>query len=65
MAEWKKYRKAALQEMRPYIPGEDTSGWSISEKDTLELGGMVGRDDVGSKWYVSKGFYENNYELAE
>lgn len=65
MSKWKKYRKAALQEMRQYIPGEDTTGWSISEKDTLEPGGMVGRDDIGSKWYVSKDFYEKNYELAE
>ena len=62
---YKNYRKKSIQPMRPYVPGEDTTGWSISEKDTLELGGMVAKDDVGSKWYVSKDFFEKNYEIAE
>ncbi len=62
---YKNYRKKALQPMRPYVPGEDTTGWSISEKDTPELGGMVAKDDTGSKWYVSKEFFEKNYEIVE
>ena len=65
MSEFKNYRKTAIQKMRPYVEGEDTTGWSISERDTLEKGGMVATDDVDSIWYVSKGFFEKNYELVE
>ena len=63
--DFKNYQKTAIQPMRPYVPWEDTTGWSISEKDTLELGGMVAKDDVGSQWYVSKDFFEKNYELVD
>ena len=51
--------------MRPDVTGEDTTGWSISERDTLEVGGMVATDDVDSIWYVSKDFFEKNYELVK
>ena len=62
---WKKYRKAALQEMRPYEVGEDLTGMSISKEDTPELGGMIARgSDNGACWYVSKGFFEKNYEVV-
>lgn len=60
---YKEYQKTGTQLMRPYIEGEDTTGWSISESDTLEVGGMVAtdRNKVGSMWYVSKKFFEENY----
>lgn len=50
--------------MRPYIVGENLTGITISEKDTPELGGYVAvsGDD---KWYVSKDYFNANYELAE
>ena len=65
MKNWKFYKKTAVQEMRPYIPGEDLTGVSVSERDTPELGGMIARGaDDGALWYVSKGFFEANYELA-
>lgn len=60
---WERYRKTAEQEMRPYVPGEDLTGVSVSEKDTPERGGMIARGaDDGALWYVSKRFYEENYE---
>jgi len=61
----KNYRKKGVQLMRPYIPGEDLKGVSISERDTPEEGGMIaiGRDD-GARWYVSKTFFNDNYELV-
>ena len=65
MDTFKYYRKTALQRMRPYVPGENTNGWSISGKDMLEVGGMVAVDDTGSTWYVSKDFFNENYELVE
>ena len=65
MGEFKNYRKTALQKMRPYVTGENTDGWSISDKDKLEVGGMVAIDDIGSMWYVSKNFFNENYEVVE
>jgi len=65
MGKYKRYTKKGVQLMRSYILGEDTTGWSISEKDTLEIGGMVAKDDVGSYWYVSKEFFDANYKEAE
>ena len=52
--------------MRPYIPGEDLRGVSVSEQDTPEEGGMIamGADD-GAMWYVSKTFFNLNYEQAQ
>lgn len=59
---FREYRKIHTQTMRPYVPGEDTTGWSISGKDTLEIGGMVATDEFGSYWYVSKEYFKKNYE---
>ena len=61
---WKFYRKTAIQEMRPYILGEDLSGVSVNKEDTPELGGMIARNDDNNdnRWYVAKDFFEKNYE---
>ena len=58
------YRKKATQRMRPYVPGEDMTGISVSSGDVLEEGGMVAvnRDNPTDRWYVSKEFFEANYE---
>lgn len=63
---YKNYRKKTIQQMRPYIPGEDLTGVSVSKEDTPELGGMIaiGADNQ-ALWYVSKRFYEENYELVD
>ena len=63
---WKKYKKTAAQEMRPYIPGENLTGVSVAEEDTPELGGMIARGaDNGALWYVSKVFFEQNYKSKD
>ena len=63
---YKKYIKTAIQEMRPYIPGEGLTGVSLSEKDTPEEGGMLAIDrSDGSRWYVSKDFYQKNYKQVK
>ena len=61
---WKKYRKTAIQEMRPYIPGEDLSNISVSKEDIPEEGGMIARNakNPNDQWYVAKDFFEENYE---
>jgi len=35
------YRKASTQPLRPYVPGEDLTGVSVSEQDTPAEGGMT------------------------
>lgn len=49
--------------MRPYVPGEDLTGVSVSEVDTPEEGGMVARnpEDYNDQWYISKAYFEQNY----
>lgn len=53
--------------MRPYVPGEDLTGISVSDQDTPELGGMIARnaDNHKDQWYIAKDFYEKNYKIAE
>jgi len=63
MSEYKDYIKPAVQPMRPYVPGEDLSGVSVSDQDVPELGGMIARnpDNHNDKWYVAKAFFDNSY----
>lgn len=61
-AEWDYYLKTEKQAMRPYIPGENMDGISVSENDIPQEGGMIARDiESGDKWYVSKEYFEKNY----
>lgn len=61
---WKNYRKKNLQEMRPYIPGEDLTGIAVNKEDIPKLGGMIARNSKNyeDKWYIAKKFFEDNYE---
>lgn len=64
---WKRYRRTGLSEMRPYVPGEDLTGVSVSDADkalpTLE-GGMIARNPKNHNdlWYVAKDYFEANLE---
>lgn len=60
---WKSYKKVALQEMRPYVLGEDLSGISVNSEDIPEQGGMVARNSSNPKdqWYIAKQFFGENY----
>ena len=60
------YRKKGVTEMRPYVPGEDLSGVSVSETDTPEEGGMIARNakNHDDQWYVAKQYFEDNYNAA-
>lgn len=70
MSEFKFYRKKQLQEMRPYVPGEDMGDISVSAPDqrlpSLD-GGMIARNpqNHADQWYVAAKFFADNYELAE
>jgi hypothetical protein len=58
--------KTAVQEMRPYIPGEDLTGISVSPEDKPEFGGMIARnsENHADQWYVSKKFFRKNYKTS-
>lgn len=60
---WNKYYKTAIQEMRPYVPGEDMTCISVSPEDVPEDGGMIARnkDNHADQWYVAKDFFRRNY----
>lgn len=64
MSEWRLYeRKRSFSEMRPYEPGEDLTGISVSKQDTPEEGGMIARngDNFDDQWYVGKAYFEKNF----
>lgn len=68
--EWKKYRKRGLAEMREYIEGEDLAAQGITINlvvDHPEKGGMIARNprDHSDQWYVSKSYFDMNFELEE
>ena len=63
--QYENYRKKTIQRMRPYIPNEDLTGVSVSKEDTPEEGGMIAIGyDNGALWYVSRQFFNENYELV-
>jgi hypothetical protein len=65
MSDFKNYRKKNLQSMRPYIPGEDMSGISVSPEDNVSIGGMIAINPANEddKWYVAKDFFDSNYHM--
>jgi hypothetical protein len=65
--ELKYYRKKGLQQMRPYVLGENLTGISVNKEDTPEFGGMIAVNPKNpeDKWYIAKKFFEDNYELAD
>lgn len=58
----KRYRKTGVQDMRSYEVGEDLTNVSVSDKDTPGEGGMIAIGADGALWYVSKAFFDANYE---
>lgn len=67
---FKKYRKKNIAEMRPFIIGEETGWFKMSQEDIVnghpKEGDMIGRDPANhnDQWLVSKEFFEDNYEEA-
>lgn len=67
MSEFKQYRKSQLAEMRPYVPGENTDGVSMSVEDadagSPKEGDMIARNPENHKdeWLVSAAFFAKNY----
>ena len=59
---FKRYKREGTTLMREYVPGEDLTGVSISDRDkalpSLD-GGYIAKDDEGSTWYVSPTDFES------
>ena len=70
MSEWKQYKRKGLSEMRPYVPGEDVSGVSVSEADKAagspKEGDMIARNpkNGADQWLVAKKYFDDNLEPA-
>jgi len=70
MSEFKQFRRKAIAEMRPYVPGEDLpSSVSISEADRLcgspRLGDMIARNPKNhdDMWLVAEAYFGDNFEI--
>lgn len=63
---FKQYRKKGISEMRPYVPGEDLSGVSVSKEDSPKQGDMIARNPANhnDRWLVAQEYFEKNYEEA-
>ena len=63
---WKMYRRVGMTEMRPYVPGEDLTGISVSDQDTPQAGGMIARNpgNHNDQWYVSEAYFLLNMTEA-
>lgn len=71
MSDFKKYRRKGLSEMRPWKPGDDLTGVSISDADRAagspKPGDMIARNpsDHSDQWLVAKAYFDANLEPAE
>ena len=70
-AEFKKYRRKQIAELRPYEVGEDLTGVSVSDADKMagspKVGDMIARNpkNHNDRWLVAKAYFEDNFESAE
>lgn len=70
MSEWNLYKRKGLSEMRPYVPGDDMAGVSISDADknagSPKEGDMIARNPKNhdDKWLVAKKYFDDNLEPA-
>jgi len=65
---FKKFRKAGVTELRPYVYGEPMNGIVISELDkkngSPQVGDMIARDPANPRdqWLICESYFRANYE---
>jgi hypothetical protein len=70
MAEFARYRRKQIAELRPYVPGETLSGVSISDVDkqggSPKQGDMIARNpkNHADQWLVAAEYFRENFEPA-
>lgn len=63
-----RYRRKDYAELRPYEPGENMNGISVSQTDILngspKLGDMIARNprNHADKWLVAARYFNDNFE---
>ncbi|MBZ0170920.1 MAG: hypothetical protein K8E66_00930, partial [Phycisphaerales bacterium] len=68
MSEFRQYRCKQIAELRPYIPGEDLAGVSVSQPDreagSPKQGGMIARNpkNHADQWLVAARYFADNFE---
>lgn len=63
--DWQKYKRKGEIEARPYKPGEDLTGVSVSKEDTPKAGDMIARnpDNLNDQWLIAEAYFRKNYEV--
>jgi hypothetical protein len=62
------YRRKQITELRPWVPGEDMSGISVSEVDLManspQEGDMIARNpkNHADQWLVAAQYFHDNFE---
>ena len=65
---FRQYRRKQIAELRPYIPGEEMNGISISAEDrnagSPKAGDMIARNpkNHADQWLVAAKYFADNFE---
>ena len=71
MTDFKRYRRKQIAELRPWQPGDDLTGVSISDADknagSPKPGDMIARNPKNhdDRWLVAADYFADNFEPAE
>ena len=71
MKEFTQYRRKQIAELRPYEPGEDMTGVSISIPDAAvgspKEGDMIARNpkNHADQWLVARQYFLDNFEEVQ
>lgn len=70
MRDFQQYRRKQIAELRPYFPGEDMNGISVSDEDkksgSPKSGDMIARNPANhaDQWLVNAIYFSENFEAA-
>lgn len=71
MAEFTKYRRTQIAEMRPYQPGENMAAVAVSPEDrkagSPKTGDMIARNPANNndQWLVAAAYFAANFEPVD
>lgn len=68
MSEFRRYRRKQIAELRPWVPGDDMTGVSVSDVDVANGsprdGDMIARNPTNhaDQWLVAAKYFADNFE---
>jgi hypothetical protein len=71
MSDYQQYRRKQIAELRPWTPGDDMSGVSVSVEDSKagspKPGDMIARNpkNRADRWLVAAEYFAYNFEMVE